>query len=106
MRGVGVLPVRAPSADCADAAAVIDLSAKPTTRSRARLAPRLRQPMHHAQAGERVAYGKTENALREIVLAPEVARMLAEHRLRSPFSGHDDFVFASEAGTPALLQER
>jgi integrase len=52
------------------------------------------------QAGGRVEYGKTENALREVVLAPEVARMLAEHRLRSSFSGDEDFVFASGAGTP------
>jgi integrase len=43
---------------------------------------------------------KTPNAVRRVVLAPDLARFLREHRLRSRFSGESDYVFASRSGTP------
>ena len=43
---------------------------------------------------------KTPTAVRSVVLSPQLGRLLAEHRLASPFSGDDDPVFASEQGTP------
>jgi integrase len=43
---------------------------------------------------------KTEAARREIPFPPVLGRILAEHRLASPFSGEGDFVFCSETGAP------
>ncbi len=43
---------------------------------------------------------KTPGAVREVVLMPALARTLREHRLASPFSGEDDYVFASASGRP------
>ena len=37
-------------------------------------------------------------------MPPSLARMLAEHRLASPYSGETDFVFASSAGTPLAVR--
>jgi integrase len=51
------------------------------------------------QQGE-LAEPKTANAKREIVMFPNLATMLREHRLRSPFSKDGDFVFATRTGTP------
>lgn len=42
---------------------------------------------------------KTAQAKRDIVLMPALAKLLKEHRIASPFSGPDDFVFASGRGT-------
>jgi len=43
---------------------------------------------------------KTNAGLRSVVLAPSLSKLLAEHRRASRFSGADDPVFASRAGTP------
>ena len=43
---------------------------------------------------------KTTTAVRQVVLSPQLGRLLAEHHLRSPFSAAGDPVFASAAGTP------
>jgi integrase len=43
---------------------------------------------------------KTNAARREIPMPPSLARMLAEHRLASPYSRETDYVFASSSGTP------
>ncbi len=43
---------------------------------------------------------KTNAARRQVPMPPSLARMLAEHRLASPYSNEKDFVFASSAGTP------
>jgi integrase len=43
---------------------------------------------------------KTPGAVREVVLMPALARTLREHRLASPFSGEDDYVFAAASGRP------
>jgi integrase len=53
------------------------------------------------QLGE-LAEPKTASSKRQVVVFPQLARMLREHRLGSRFSGEDDFVFATEAGTPFL----
>ena len=45
---------------------------------------------------------KTATSKREVVVFPELANVLREHRLRSPFSKDEDFVFASEVGTPLM----
>lgn len=49
--------------------------------------------------GVRVA-PKTPNAVRDVVLLPGLARILREHRLGSPFSKPEDFVFAAASGGP------
>jgi integrase len=41
---------------------------------------------------------KTPGAVREVVLMPALARTLREHRLASPFSRDDDYVFAAASG--------
>ena len=41
---------------------------------------------------------KTAAARRGIVLMPQLANVLRAHKLRSPFSGHHDYVFASADG--------
>jgi len=43
---------------------------------------------------------KTEQAVRDVALAPKLARMLKEHRVASSRSSDDDFVFVNEAGRP------
>ncbi len=47
-----------------------------------------------------LAEPKTRAAKREIPMPPSLSKMLAEHRLRSPYSTETDFVFCSSAGTP------
>lgn len=42
---------------------------------------------------------KTQQAVRDVVLMPALARLLKEHRLRSPYTQESDFVFASATGT-------
>jgi integrase len=42
---------------------------------------------------------KTPQAVRDVVLMPALAQLLREHRLRSPYSAAEDFVFASAAGS-------
>src|SRR5438093_1082375 len=54
-----------------------------------------------AETGERVE-PKTITAKRDIVLMPALAKLLAAHRIASPYSGDDDPGFASAAGTPLL----
>jgi integrase len=49
-----------------------------------------------------LAEPKTASAKREVVVFPDLARFLREHRLASPFSTDDDFVFATKEGTPFL----
>ncbi len=51
-----------------------------------------------SRSGERVD-PKTRQAVRDVVLMPALARLLREHRLRSPFARDSDFVFASSTGT-------
>jgi integrase len=43
---------------------------------------------------------KTPQAIRDVVLAPALGRLLREHRLASPHSRDDDPVFANAAGRP------
>ena len=57
----------------------------------------------YARNGELVE-PKTTAAKREVPMPPSLARMLAEHRLASPYSGETDFVFASSAGTPLAVR--
>lgn len=54
-----------------------------------------------AETGERVE-PKTITAKRDIVLMPALAKMLAASRIASAYSGDDDPVFASRAGTPLV----
>jgi integrase len=62
--------------------------------------PRVRSQID-AETGERVE-PKTATGKRDVVLMPALAKMLATHRLVSPYSGDGDPVFASRAGTPLL----
>jgi integrase len=48
----------------------------------------------------RLVEPKTDAAKREVVLMPSLARMLREHRLRSPFSTAHDYVFTTARRTP------
>ena len=41
---------------------------------------------------------KTGQAVRDVILMPPLARILREHRLRSPFATEGDFAFASSVG--------
>lgn len=43
---------------------------------------------------------KTRQAIRGVVLMPSLSKLLAAHRLASPHSADDDFVFASLTGGP------
>jgi integrase len=43
---------------------------------------------------------KTPKAKRDVVLMPGLAKMLREHRARSPFSADDDYVFTTGSGKP------
>ena len=54
-----------------------------------------------ATTGRRVE-PKTATAKRDIVLMPALAKLLAAHRIASPYSSDDDPVFASRAGTALL----
>jgi integrase len=45
---------------------------------------------------------KTVSGRRGVVMFPDLARFLREHRLASPFSADADFVFTTSAGTPFL----
>jgi integrase len=51
-----------------------------------------------------LAEPKTNAARREMPMPPSLARMLAEHRLASPYSNEKDFVFASSVGTPLAVR--
>ena len=54
-----------------------------------------------AREGNRVK-PKTPRALRDVILMPALAHLLREHRLASPYSQDEEFVFASARGTPLL----
>ena len=43
---------------------------------------------------------KTQHAVRDVILIPALAHALREHRTASAFSAPDDYVFASQVGTP------
>jgi integrase len=43
---------------------------------------------------------KTQHAVRDVILIPALATILREHREGSAFTGAEDYVFASGAGTP------
>jgi integrase len=43
---------------------------------------------------------KTDQAVRDVALAPKLALMLKQHRVASSRSGDDDFVFVNEVGRP------
>lgn len=43
---------------------------------------------------------KTQAAIRQVPLAPEMVKMLAEHKLASDYSGDEEPVFASSSGRP------
>jgi integrase len=45
---------------------------------------------------------KTSSGKRDVVMFPDLGRSLRKHRLASPFSAEDDFVFATREGTPHL----
>jgi integrase len=47
---------------------------------------------------------KTDAAERHIDLAPELSTELAKHRLASPFSNDEEFVFATETGNPVYYR--
>jgi integrase len=57
---------------------------------------RIRRQFAHGELVE----PKTNAARREVPMPPSLARMLAEHRLASPYSSETDYVFASSVGTP------
>ena len=54
---------------------------------------------HRGEPARRVA-PKTPASVREIPLFAQLARMLAEHKLRSPYAQRCDWVFATARGTP------
>ena len=47
---------------------------------------------------------KTAAAKRDVPMPPSLARMLAAHRLASPYSAGTDYVFASTTGTPLTVR--
>ena len=49
----------------------------------------------------RLVAPKTAQAIRDVVVMPAVAKLLAAHKLASPWSRDSDPVFASERGTPS-----
>ena len=49
------------------------------------------------RSGERVE-PKTRQAVRDVILMPALARILREHRLRSPFARDENLVFPSQRG--------
>jgi len=51
-----------------------------------------------------LASPKTPAAKRDVPMPPSLAKLLAAHRLKSPFSADLDFVFASETGTPLAVR--
>ncbi len=52
-----------------------------------------------SRSGERTRL-KSHAAVRDIPLLPQLARLLREHKLASPFSREPDFAFATQTGTP------
>jgi integrase len=54
-----------------------------------------------AQRGE-LEEPKTASGKRDVVMFPDLARALRQHRLASLFSGEGDFVFSTREGTPHL----
>jgi integrase len=48
----------------------------------------------------RDVHPKTPNAVRDVVLMPDLAQALRQHQMESPFSGPDHFVFTTKLGTP------
>jgi integrase len=44
----------------------------------------------------------TEKARRDVMLFPSLAHSLRQHKLRSPYSGDEDFVFANRVGNGFL----
>jgi integrase len=59
---------------------------------------------HQLSRGGGLVEPKTSAARRQVPMPPSLARMLAEHRLASPYSNDTDFVFASSAGTPLAVR--
>ncbi len=53
------------------------------------------------QQGE-LSEPKTASGKREVVMFPDLGRYLRKHRLESPFSADDDFVFTTSEGAPHL----
>lgn len=49
---------------------------------------------------ELVDYGKTKASRRDVILIAELDQLLLEHRLASPYSRDNDFVFAAVDGRP------
>ena len=49
---------------------------------------------------EAIAEPKTASGKRDVVMFPDLGRFLREHRLASPFSSDEDFVFTTGKGTP------
>jgi len=47
---------------------------------------------------------KSRQGRREVPIAPALARELAAHRLSSPWSADDDYVFSAEAGGPIMAR--
>ncbi len=54
----------------------------------------------HRDAPARRVRLKTQAAVRDIPLLPQLASLLKRHKLRSAFSGGDDYVFQTARGTP------
>jgi integrase len=54
---------------------------------------------HRGMPARRVA-PKTAASVREIPLFAQLARLLAEHKLRTPYAQRGDWVFATARGTP------
>jgi integrase len=55
-----------------------------------------------ARFERRLSALKTRNARRDVILMPQVARLLRERQIRSRFSTDTDFVFGTEDGSPML----
>ncbi len=47
---------------------------------------------------------KSRQGRREVPIAPALARELAAHRLASPWSADDDYVFSADAGGPIMAR--
>ncbi|HUF02447.1 MAG TPA: site-specific integrase [Gaiellaceae bacterium] len=67
----------------------VDLGDEPTIRVR-----------HQLDRRGDLVEPKTKAARRDVPLTPELARLLHEHKAGSSFASDDDFVFASDVGTP------
>lgn len=55
---------------------------------------------HSLTRDGQLAEPKTAKAVRDVAIAPALAKALTEHRLASRHSGDDDYVFASATGSP------